>query len=123
MPFNVLRKGFAVSSTSRLVEELVQGMTIDRNVEVQGAVLLNAGTILTDANIQALKKWRIRSVLVRVWDDASSDPAHTETALAMPDFQTERNRLDELFSTTGDDQQMKMLHSCLLQYLEERHGR
>ena len=65
--------------------ELMPGMTLGEDVSWQGKVLFNAGTVLTQGNIDKLKRYSI--MIVTVMEDVDFATTHYEQAGA---FRTRR---------------------------------
>jgi hypothetical protein len=99
------------------VAELASGMLVAKNVEIQGTVLLTAGTVLSDSHIQRLLKWNVKSVVI---SDTSAESEADAAAREALFIKKEADRVEQLFSTAGDDQQMVLLKAAVLHYLEGR---
>ncbi len=98
------------------VDSLETGMTVSRDVDVRGTVLLKAGTLITDAHIRQLQKWGVTTVSISSPQELGGD-----AILLAEDSERnlqEKQRLEQLFSTTGDDKQMQTLKLCLLRHIE-----
>ncbi len=120
-------------SIIKSIESLAPGMIVDREVEVRGMVLLKAGTALTDTHIAQLKKWHVLNVSIAsdsapgaadagatASNAAPNAPAGAPAACAHPDAQQAIARIEQLFSTAGDDKQMQILKAAMLRYLGSR---
>ncbi|MFH0878970.1 MAG: hypothetical protein V2A34_04590 [Lentisphaerota bacterium] len=99
------------------IDNLAPGMRVARDVDVRGMVLLKAGTLLNDQNIQQLRKWAITNIGILEGEEASgSNPA----GMVASDDQyiQEKARIEQLFATVADDKQMQFLMTCFLKHLE-----
>jgi hypothetical protein len=99
------------------VTELAPGMLVAKNVEIQGTVLLTAGTVLSDSHIQRLLKWNVKSVVI---SDTNAESEAEEATKAVLFLKKEKERIEQLFSTAGEDQQMVVLKAAVLHHLEGR---
>ncbi len=110
-------------SVLRLVSELAPGLSVARDVDVRGTVLLKAGTVLTDPLIDRLEKWHVTSINVHdtagLSPEGASNGSHDAELADNEGYLRERERLDTLFTTTGDDRQMAVLKRSLMHYIEE----
>ena len=94
-------------------------MLVARNVEIQGTVLLTAGTTLSESHIQRLLKWNVKNVAISEEGDPNISPEEAGAAQAEL-REKEKARLEALFATVKDDPQMAELKAAAMRYLEEK---
>lgn len=109
-----------MSSAIKPVSDLTPGMLVARNVEIQGTVLLTAGTTLSESHIQRLLKWNVKNVAIAEAGDIDLSPEEAGAAQAEL-REKEKARMEDLFSTAKDDPQMAELKAAAMRYLEEKH--
>ena len=107
-----------MASIIKSVDNLVPGMIADRDVDTRGAVLLKAGTVISETHIRQMRKWNISSISISDQTIPSSDPASPAKEPQNDDwYLKERERIEALFSTAGDDKQMLFLKECILKHI------
>ena len=95
-------------------------MLVARNVEIQGTVLLTAGTTLSESHIQRLLKWNVKNVAIEEAGGPGLSPEEAgETQEAL--LEKEKARIEQLFLSTKDEPQMVELKAATMRYLEEKH--
>ncbi|HBA84565.1 MAG TPA: hypothetical protein DCZ95_10765 [Verrucomicrobia bacterium] len=110
-----------MESVIKSVKNLCPGMKVDKNVEIRGAVLLKAGTLISEAHIRQLQKWNIGSVSISTQADAATDAAADPLASSLQHderYLQEKERIEKLFSTVGEDKQMLFLKASVLKHIE-----
>jgi hypothetical protein len=96
---------------------LAPGMTVAKNVEASGTVLLTTGTILTSSHIQRLVKWDVKSVAI-----ADANGSSTESTVQNDElYAVEKERRAKLLSTVENDPQVEILKAAVFEYLERRY--
>ena len=92
------------------VEDLKPGMILARPVRnLQGVLLLEAGTRITQKNIRIFKSWGVNEVTIRGQRAHSRSPS---AEIGQADPETVEKRLKEKFSDVLDDPVMVVIYNA-----------